>query len=149
MPLRAMIDSGLHVSLGSDYPTVVQLDPRLALWNAQVRKTAGGTIINPGQRISIQEALYAHTYEAAYAAHEEDIKGSIEPGKYADMTIWSDDLYSTEPPDLLNTEVLMTIVGGTVYQYSGIFERNYPNQNLFRITSIAPNPFKDNITNTI
>ncbi len=142
MPLRAMIDSGLHVSLGSDFPTVIELDPRVALWGALVRKTSSGLIISPGQRITMPEALRAHTYEAAYASFDEDVKGSIESGKYADMTVWTKDLYNITPPEILDANVVMTIVGGTIYDYTGIEDIYAGNPNKpFDLHPNMPNPF--------
>lgn len=144
MPLRAMIDSGLHMSIGSDYPTVIELDPKVALWSALVRKTASGVLITPGQRITMKEALYAQTYEAAYAAHEEDIKGSIEVDKYADMTVWSDDLYNITEPEILDLEVKMTIIGGTVYSYTDIDDIYSNDKNkAFDLMPVTPNPFSN------
>jgi len=71
----------------------------------------------PDQRLTIQEALRAHTIGAAYAAHEEKIKGSIEPGKLADLAVWAEDPYTIQPQRLLQTQIAMTIVGGKiVYQ---------------------------------
>ncbi len=144
IPLRAMIDSGLHVSLGSDYPTVIELDPRLSLWAALVRKTASGVYISTGQRITMKEALRAHTYEAAYASFEEDVKGSIEIGKYADMTVWSDDLYNLEPAEILDLEVRMTIIGGKVYDYTDIRDNYVDDKSKpFQLSQNSPNPFSN------
>lgn len=144
MPLRAMIDSGLHVSLGSDFPTVIELDPRVALWGALVRKTSSGLVISPGQRITMQEALRAHTYEAAYASYDEDVKGSIEIGKYADMTLWTKDFYNITPAEILDADIAMTIVGGTIYDYTDIEDVCADNQNRpFDLHPNNPNPFSD------
>ncbi|MCF8228617.1 MAG: amidohydrolase family protein [Bacteroidales bacterium] len=141
MPLRAMIDSGLHVSLGSDFPTVIELDPRVALWGALVRKTSSGLVIAPGQRISMQEALRAHTYEAAYASFDEDVKGSIEIGKYADMTVWTRNFYNITPAEILDANVVMTIVGGTVYSTNNEEVSAEKGQKPFCLHSNIPNPF--------
>jgi predicted amidohydrolase YtcJ len=142
MPLRSMIDTGLHVSLGSDYPTVPSLDPRLALWSAIERETTGGYVINENESITIQEALYAHTIEAAYAAHEEDIKGSIEVGKYADLTVWTDNLYEQEVDDILDNEIVMTIVGGTIQGPAGIHDHQQTQDHRsFSLDHAVPNPF--------
>jgi len=142
MPLRSMIDAGVKVSLGSDFPTVLSLDPRLTLWGALVRKTSSGVLINANERITMKEALYAHTMGSAYAQFEEDVKGSIEEGKYADMTIWSKDLYTIDPTELLTTDVVMTIVGGTVYDFLGIENSMWNKKNsLFQLHQNSPNPF--------
>jgi hypothetical protein len=142
MPLRSMIDTGLHVSLGSDYPTVPSLDPRLALWSAITRETSGGYIINELESISIEEALYAHTIEAAYAAHEEDLKGSIQVGKYADMIVWSDNLYEIETDQILEAEILMTFVGGSLQGPAGFGDSYKIEEKIpFYLDDPVPNPF--------
>jgi len=143
MPLRSMIDTGLHVSLGSDYPTVPSLDPRLALWSAMTRKTSSGNIINEDEGITIREALYAHTIEAAYAAFEEDLKGSIEVGKYADMTVWTDNLYEQAVDEILENEIVMTIVGGTLQGPAGLGNHYQTKEQCpFSLNYAVPNPFK-------
>ena len=66
------------------------------------------------QCLTIQEALRAHTMGAAYAAHEESIKGSIEPGKLADVVVWPADPYTVPLNELWQTPIDMTIVGGEI-----------------------------------
>jgi hypothetical protein len=76
-----------------------------------------GSVIGPGQRMTIHEALRAHTMGAAYAAHEEKIKGSLEPGKLADICVWTENPYALPLPQLYNTTIDLTMVGGViVYQ---------------------------------
>jgi predicted amidohydrolase YtcJ len=71
----------------------------------------------PNERISIEEAIRAYTYNTAYANFEEKSKGSIERGKLADLTVLSKNLLTVAPKDFLTTDVLYTIVGGkVVYQ---------------------------------
>lgn len=71
----------------------------------------------PEQRISLEKALRAYTWGAAYSAFEEDMKGTIEAGKLADFSIIDTDLFSTPPSAWLEAEIAMTIVGGkVVYQ---------------------------------
>jgi predicted amidohydrolase YtcJ len=64
--------------------------------------------------LSREEALRMFTLDAAYAAFEEDIKGSITPGKLADFAVLSKDIMTVPPPEILETEVLMTLLGGKV-----------------------------------
>lgn len=64
--------------------------------------------------MTIQEALYAHTIGSARAAFEENVKDSLEPGKYADLVIWNDDFYSVHPRDLLKIEAEQTFIGGKI-----------------------------------
>lgn len=74
---------------------------------------------NEDQKITVQEALRAHTIGAAYAGFEESIKGSIEPGKLADLVVWSHDPYAVSGEELEAMTMDMTIVGGKiVYQVS-------------------------------
>lgn len=120
MPLRSFLDAGIPVALGSDFPTVPELAPQLALWEAVARQTSSGVVIAPQESITIQEALRAHTMGSAYAAFEENIKGSIEEGKFADMVVWSHDLYSIPLGEFKNLKVEITIVGGKiVYRENG------------------------------
>ena len=82
------------------------------------RSTLDKEVLGSENLLTFQEALRAHTYEAAYAAHEEHIKGSIEPGKLADVAVWSTDPTSATPTQMFNMKpMFMTIVGGkVVYQ---------------------------------
>ena len=94
IPLKTMLDMGIPVAFGCDEPSSQFLEPKWDLYGAVSRETASGDILGPNECISIQQALRCHTIDAAYAAFEDDIKGSIEEGKLADMVIWSKDLYS-------------------------------------------------------
>ncbi|TFG64066.1 MAG: amidohydrolase, partial [Gemmatimonadales bacterium] len=68
----------------------------------------------PSQKISVEEALTAYTISAAYASFEEDIKGSIEAGKLADLVVIDRDITAMPPVELASARVLKTIVGGRV-----------------------------------
>jgi hypothetical protein len=73
----------------------------------------------PEQALTIQEALRAHTMGSAYAAHEEEIKGSIEVGKLADLVVWGDDPYTVPNRELWKIPMDVTMVGGEIiYQRS-------------------------------
>lgn len=74
----------------------------------------GGYVPAPDQRISIRDALRTHTMGSAYASFEENIKGSIEPGKLADLVVWSHDIYTASPRELAELKPLTTIVDGKV-----------------------------------
>lgn len=114
IPLRTMLDTGVRVALSSDFPTVPELSPQLALWGAAARTSDSGKPVAPLEAISIPEGLRAHTMGAAYAGFEEDIKGSIEVGKMADLTVWSGDLYTVPLDQVKDLRAIMTIVGGNV-----------------------------------
>jgi len=127
---REWIDSGVLLALGSDAPTTPWVTPVVTLLGAVTRMTFSGKRYVPEQCITIQEALRAHTMGAAYAGFEEDIKGSIEPGKLADLVVWQKDPYTTlegfssgslDAEAAINAakalRVAMTMVGGKiVYQ---------------------------------
>jgi hypothetical protein len=72
------------------------------------------TIPNPEQKISIQDAIKSYTIWAAYSTYQEETKGSLEIGKFADMVVLSDDIFNLKGSAILNTKVLMTIVNGVV-----------------------------------
>jgi len=120
-PLRAMFDAGIIVGGGSDH--MIRFDPReatnpyhpfLGMWIAITRKTVDGTVLNPEQRISRMEALKMWTWNGAYLMFAEKDKGSIEPGKLADLAVISKD-YATCPEDeIKDIEALRTVVGGKV-----------------------------------
>ena len=73
-----------------------------------------GTAFYPEQRMTRREALRSYTINGAYAAFEEDIKGSLTPGKLADITVLSRDITTIPESEILDTEVVYTIVGGEV-----------------------------------
>ncbi len=83
------------------------------------RLTFNQNVIGLDQCLTFKEALRAHTIEAAYAAHEEALKGSLEPGKLADLVVWNEDPSRLRIGELFSTTtVAMTMVGGNVV-YSG------------------------------
>jgi hypothetical protein len=113
MVTREWLDNGVHFALGSDAPTTPWYMPQAALRSAMMRNTYTNKVLGPEQCLTIQEALRAHTIGAAYAAHEEKIKGSIEVGKLADLAVWNEDPYSAAD-HLMAVTFAMTIVGGKV-----------------------------------
>ena len=116
---RDLLDAGVVVASGTDSP-VEPVDPIANFYAAVTRKTLKGipeTGFEPAQKLSRMEALHAMTLAAAYAAFEEQDKGSIEVGKLADLTVLSQDLTTVPETEILNTDVLLTMVGGeVVYQ---------------------------------
>jgi predicted amidohydrolase YtcJ len=114
MVMREWLDTGVPLAIGSDAPTTPWYTPQATLVAAVARTTASNTVLSPEQRITIREALRAHTMGAAYAAHAEKMKGSIEVGKLADLAVWADDPYTTPLPQIFRTSIVMTLVGGRV-----------------------------------
>ena len=112
---RSMIDAGLEPAAGSDV-TGIYLDnvnPFLAIYAAVTRESDDG-IFELAQAISVTEALKMWTVWAAKSMGESDLKGSIEAGKYADMTVLLDDIFTMQKEGLKDVKVLKTIVGGSV-----------------------------------
>jgi len=118
---RSIADSGAILSFGSDWPgtsaSEYPIDPLLGIYAAVTRKTLDGDPSGgwfPEQRISVEEALRAYTWGSAYANFEDDIKGTLEVGKLADITVLSEDPRAISPERIPAIEVRMTIVDGDV-----------------------------------
>ena len=104
---------------GTDAP-VEDVDPIASYYSTVSRKMATGDVLFPEQRMSRLEALRSYTINAAYGAFEEDLKGSLEVGKLADITVLSQDIMTIDEDRIPGTDVVMTIVGGeVVYSASG------------------------------
>ena len=117
---RSLIDAGAVVAFGSDW-WVAPLNPLLTIYAAATRRTLDGRHPDgwiPEQRVSVAEALHACTDQAAYASGEEHHKGSLEPGKLADVVVLSHDIFSIDPVAIRDARVDMTIFDGKV-----VFER--------------------------
>lgn len=112
-PLRAMIDAGLPVSIGTD-SAVVPYPPLWAIYHFVTRGTISGGVVGPDQRVTRQEALRAATMGNAWLTFEEGVKGSIEPGKLADLVVLSDDILTCPENRIEQMDVLLTVVGGRV-----------------------------------
>jgi hypothetical protein len=111
-PIRAMLDTGLTVALSSDAPVVPDDNPLLGMKAALDRLDPTGNPIAPEQAITAPEALYAYTMGGAIASGDESNRGSLTPGKWADLTILSGDPLSTPAAELLGIQVQQTYVGG-------------------------------------
>ncbi len=112
---REWLDAGVHVTIGSDAPSVPFHHPAATMAAAISRLTFSKKVLNEEQSMTFKETLRAHTYEAAYAAHEEAVKGSLEPGKLADLAVWNEDPSKLNFVELASTKtVAMTMVGGKV-----------------------------------
>jgi predicted amidohydrolase YtcJ len=108
--------SGARLVFGSDWP-VVTPDVLRGLYCAVTRKNRGGKPEGgwlPEQAVSLESALRHYTIDGAYASFEEDLKGSITPGKLADIVILSEDLFKARPEAILRAKVVATIMAGRV-----------------------------------
>ena len=111
-PWRSLLDAGVVVANGTDAP-VERVDPIPNFYASVTRRRADtGQVFFPEQAMTREEALYSMTMANAYAAFEEDIKGSIEAGKWADLVLLSNNLFTCQEDSILQTQVLMTMVGG-------------------------------------
>jgi predicted amidohydrolase YtcJ len=116
---RKLIDSGAVVCNGTDAP-VENINPMLNYYSAVTRKLSDGQAFFPEQSMTRMEALRSYTINGAYAAFEENFKGSITPGKLADLTVLSDDILSVPESDIPAVKIKATIIDGQfVYRSSG------------------------------
>jgi predicted amidohydrolase YtcJ len=110
---QKLMKSGAIVGNGTDAP-VEDVSPLACYYAAVSRKLKDGSVFYPDQRMSREEALRSYTWNNAYAAFEEKIKGSLEPGKLADITVLSRDILTIPEDQIPATDVVYTIVGGRV-----------------------------------
>jgi predicted amidohydrolase YtcJ len=111
---RTFFDQGIRLALGTDW-NVAPLNPMLTLYAATTRATLDGKNPNgwfPEQKLTVKEAIEAYTMGSAYSEFQENVKGSIAPGKLADMVLLSDDVLSIDPVKIRDVKVLKTWVGG-------------------------------------
>ncbi len=115
-PMKTARSKGLRTSNHTD-AAVTPPDPLFTIWTAVNRTSRSGRVIGPDERVSPLEALKATTIDAAYQYFEETTKGTIEPGKLADLVILSDNPLTVEPARIAEIRVLETIKEGkTVYR---------------------------------
>ena len=114
MVTREWLDAGIVVALSSDAPSTPWHTPLATLVGAVTRATYSNQRFEPEQAMTIQEALRAHTLGSAYAGHQENVKGSIEVGKMADLVVWSIDPYHSTMQELWNSTMDMTMVAGEI-----------------------------------
>jgi predicted amidohydrolase YtcJ len=112
-PLHSFQRRGILVAGSSDCP-VTDFNPLLGIYSAVCRRTAGGKVLNKGERVGVMEALKMYTYNGAYASFEEKDKGSIEVGRLADIAVLSEDLLEVNPEEIKDVKVSMTIVDGKI-----------------------------------
>lgn len=106
--------NGIITAFGSDC-SVINENPMLGIYGAVTRKDAAtGEICGGCQKISVLDAIRCYTYNGAYASFEEDIKGSIEEGKLADIAVLSEDILACEPEHIKDIKVDMTLIDGNI-----------------------------------
>ena len=113
---RSLIDSGATLAFGTDW-TVAPLNPMLTIYAAVTRRTLDGKNPDgwvPEQKISVEETVRAYTYGSAYAEFQEGVKGTITPGKLADLVILSSDIFKIDPKEIDKVRVVLTMVDGRV-----------------------------------
>ena len=108
-----MIDSGAVLANGTDVP-VEPIDPIASLYATVSRMTDKGELFIPEQALTRAEALASYTINNAYAAFEEDLKGSITPGKWADLVVLSDNFFTVDETEIAKLRVELTMVGGQI-----------------------------------
>jgi predicted amidohydrolase YtcJ len=117
-PARGFIDAGMIVAAGSDSP-VTGYDPLLGIHVAVNRKSQSGKDVGLDQRISVTEAIRLFTWNGAYASFEEDVKGSVEPGKLADLVVLSEEILSAPKEQIKDVEIELTMIDGEI-----VFQRD-------------------------
>ena len=110
-PAASALSRGLRFTLHNDSP-VVPSDSRMLLWSAVNRRTRSGAVLGPDQQIDATAALKALTIDGAYQHFEDDAKGTITPGKLADLVILADDPYAIDPSALKDIQIVETIKQG-------------------------------------
>jgi len=109
--LRSFIDAGIRPTQASDYPPG-PFEPMMAVQSEVTRTDARGNVWGPLQKITLEEAIRVGTINGAYASYEENLKGSIEPGKLADLVVLGRDVFKEDPYNIINIPVERTMVGG-------------------------------------
>lgn len=110
---KKLLESGAVICNGTDAP-VEDVDPIKCFYSSVTRKSADGSVFYHDQKMTRMEALKSYTTNGAYASFEENIKGKIEPGMLADLTVLSNDLLNCSDEEILNTKVLYTIIDGKI-----------------------------------
>ena len=112
-PAKSLLAAGVVVAGSSDSP-VTDYRPLFGIEQAQTRATSDGDVCGPDERVDLATAIRMHTLNGAYASFEDGIKGSIEPGKLADLVVLPADIRSVPVRELRDLPIAMTVVGGRV-----------------------------------
>ncbi len=114
-PIRSPMDHGITVAISSD---ILPIGPMVGLYAAVTRRGMTGTVYGPDEAITMEEAIRGYTLTGAYLNFEEELKGSLEPGKFADMIVLSEDLLTVNPDRIMDVVVDQTYIDGEL-----VFER--------------------------
>ncbi|HND43801.1 MAG TPA: amidohydrolase family protein, partial [Cyclobacteriaceae bacterium] len=112
-----MLNNNVKLVYSSDWPACIDINPIRGIHVAVNRRTPEGFPENgwiPEQKISMAQAIKAYTSMGAYSSFEEKIKGTIEPGKLADLVVLSQDLFTIDPMKTYETNVVTTIFNGKI-----------------------------------
>ncbi len=109
--LRSFIDAGIRPTQASDYPPG-PFEPMMALQSEVTRTDAKGNVWGPQQKITLEEAIRVGTINGAYGSYEENVKGSMEAGKFADLVVLGRDVFKEDPYNIINIPIERTMVGG-------------------------------------
>jgi predicted amidohydrolase YtcJ len=109
--MRSAIDKGIRAANHTDY-NVTPMNQMIVVWSAVNRITRSGSVIGPEERITPYEALQAITINGAYMYFEEDSKGSLEPGKVADLVILDQNPLKVDPLAIKDIKVMATVKAG-------------------------------------
>lgn len=116
---KSLLDSGAVLAFGTDW-FVAPIDPFATVYAAVTRRTLDGKNPNgwfPEQKLTVPESVHAYTVGSAYAESQDNIKGSIEPGKLADFDVLSQDIFHIDPVEIDNTKAVIVVVGGEVVRH--------------------------------
>jgi predicted amidohydrolase YtcJ len=113
---RSLLDAGAVLAFGSDW-FVAPINPMTGIYAATTRRTLDGKNPNgwiPEQKISVKQAIHGYTVGSAYAESQDDIKGSLAPGKLADFVVLSDDILNIDPVEIEHVKPVITVLGGEI-----------------------------------
>jgi predicted amidohydrolase YtcJ len=113
IPTETALNMDIPFALHSDYP-ISRYEPMIRLASAVNRKTKEGVVLGAGQRISAEEAIKAYTSGGAYTSFEDNIKGRIVPGQFADLVILAEDPTTINPDKISDIKIITTMVGGKI-----------------------------------
>jgi predicted amidohydrolase YtcJ len=117
---RSLLEAGIILPGSSDRPVALGA-PLLGMHDMVNRRTGSGAPYNPAEAITAEQALRAYTYGSAYASHQENVTGTITPGKLADLVVLSEDPTAVASSEISGIEVLATFVDGRCGYAGGAF----------------------------